>query len=141
MKKRLQNSVPLGAMRPYQSTEEALVDRISLVLQTRPGQIPWRPEFGCQLEEMLGAQASGSQVVQARYAIQQALGRFLPDIEVAGVRVRVVPMEGSRDRFKLAEIPIAERALVGAGAGAVLQVDVDIETDAGILTIQALVEN
>ena len=129
MKKRLQNSVPLGAMRPYQSTEEALVDRISLVLQTRPGQIPWRPEFGCQLEEMLGAQASGSQ------------GRFLPDIEVAGVRVRVIPMEGSRDRFKLAEIPVAERALVGAGAGAVLQVDVDIETDAGILTIQALVEN
>ncbi len=141
MSKRLQNSVPLGAMRPYQSREEALIDRISLVLQTRPGQIPWRPEFGCQLEGMLGAQASGAQVVQARYAVEQALGQFLPDVDVAAVRVRAVPIQGSRDRFKLAEIPVAERALVGAGAGAVLQVDVDIETDAGILTIQALVEN
>lgn len=141
MKKRLQNSVPLGALRPYQSKEESLIDRISLVLQTRPGQIPWRPEFGCQLDGMLGAQASGGQVVQARYAVEQALGQFLPDVAVADVRVRAIPIEGSRDRFKLAEIPIAERALVGAGAGAVLQVDVDIETDAGILTIQALVEN
>ncbi|MED5373157.1 MAG: GPW/gp25 family protein [Myxococcota bacterium] len=138
---RLQNSVPLGVLRPHQSEEEALVDRIRMVLQTRPGQIPWRPEFGCNLEGMLGAQASKASVVQARYEVQRALSRFLPDVEVAGVRVNAVPQSGSRDRFHLPEIPVAERALVGTGAAAVLQVDVDIQTDAGILTIQALVDN
>jgi phage baseplate assembly protein W len=136
----LHPAIPLGVPRPWQTPEQELIQRITLILQTRPGEIPWRPDFGCDLEGFLGAQASDGTLARAKWEVQQALSRWMEDTPVADVRVTSKRISGSRDRFRQAEIPTAERALVGTGVTAVLRIDVDLETDAGILTVQAVVE-
>ena len=140
MSQTLHPSITLGSLRPYMDPEAALSTKIRMILETSPGQVPWRPEFGCDLRGLIGQQANENTLVKARYAVQTALARWLPDVTVNSVNVNLVRDYTSADQFRSPEIPIGERALVGSGPLAAVRIDVELETPDGLMTVSAVVE-
>ena len=130
----------LGERRPYLSSEEALAARIRMVLETRPGQVPWRPDFGCDLASLVGQPATAQRLNEARWRIEEAIRRWIPDAEVlrckVGVSSDAVPLGNRRPRG----VPVAESALMSLGKQAVLEIELDVKTDMGPVAVQAVVE-
>ena len=130
----------LGERRPYLSAEEALAARIRMVLETRPGQVPWQSDFGCDLAALVGQPATAQRLNEARWRIEEAVRRWVPDAEVLRCHVRVsadgAPMGQRRPR----DVPLAESALMSLGKQAVLEVELDVKTDLGPVAVQAVVE-
>jgi phage baseplate assembly protein W len=136
----LHPSITLGSLRPWMDPEAALSTKIRMILETRPGQVPWRPDFGCDLRGLVGRQANDETLVKARYAVQTALSRWLPDVDVNSVNVNLVRNAQSADQFRQPEIPIGERALVGSGPLAAVRIDVELDTPDGLMTVSAVVD-
>ena len=139
MRRILHPSLALGAHRPYLTTQEALVTRIQLVLETRPGQIPWDPEFGCDLTSLLGHAATPQRVSEARFRVESAVRKWLPGMELKDCRVNAVTNLGTVGAHRERQIPVAESALVSLGTEARLEVELDIETEAGMMSVEAAV--
>ncbi len=140
MNRTLHSAVPLGSLRPWVSPEEALSAKIRMILETRPGQLPWRPDFGCDLRGLIGRQANDETLVKARYEVQTALSRWLPDVDVQSVNIALDSSGPGADQFRHPEIPIGERALVGSGPLAAVRIDVELETPDGLMNISAVVD-
>lgn len=140
MSQTLHPAVALGSLRPWSTPEEALSVKIRMILETRPGQLPWRPDFGCDLRGLIGRQANDETLVKARYAVQTALSRWLPDIDVKSVNVALDRSGLNPEEFHRPEIPIGERALVGSGPLAAVRIDVELETPDGLMSISAVVD-
>jgi len=122
------SALTLGTRQRRLSPDALLADRIRMVLETRPGQLPYRPEFGCALDDVVGQMASSEAVAQAEAAVSEALERWLPEVEVSAVTVRVVPTGATQGELRFPEIPIAERALLALGTQADLEVGVEIRS-------------
>ena len=140
MSQTLHPAVTLGSLRPWITPEEALSVKIRMILETRPGQLPWRPEFGCDLRGLIGRQANDETLVKARYAVQTALSRWLPGVDVKSVDVALDRSGLNPEEFRRPEIPIGERALVGSGPLAAVRIDVELETPDGLMSISAVVD-
>ena len=140
MKRILHPSLALGAHHPYLSPQEALVTRIQLVLETRPGQVPWAPEFGCDLTMLLGRAATPQRINEARFRVESAVRKWLPGMELKDCRVNAVTNLGTSSTHRDRQIPVAESALVALGTEARLEVELDIETEAGMMSVEAAVE-
>ncbi|MFT4976222.1 MAG: phage baseplate assembly protein W [Myxococcota bacterium] len=140
MKKLLHPSLALGAHKPYMSPEEGLVTRIQIVMETRPQQLPWNPEFGCDLSSLLGHAATPQRINEARFRIEGAVRKWLPGMELKDCRVNAVTNLGTVGAHRERQIPIAESALVALGTEARLEVELDIETEAGIMSVEAAIE-
>jgi len=115
------------------------IARIRSILETRPGTVPWRPEFGVDLASLVGSALTRTQLDRVRAAVEAALARWAPDIEVIGCEVHAVTAfgggAGGRDRT----IPLAEGALVRLGTQASLRVDLSLRTDEGELNLSATI--
>jgi phage baseplate assembly protein W len=60
MKPLLDPAVPLG---PAAATrQDDVPTRVRMVLGTRPGQLPWRPTFGCDLDRFVGQPVTTSRL-------------------------------------------------------------------------------
>jgi phage baseplate assembly protein W len=107
--------------------DEALAQRIQLVLATRPGDLPWKPEFGTDLAQLVGNPVSGWTHAQAKHAIRGALAQWVPEAGVESIRVstQVRPSPGFQP------VGPIERALVPAGMQATIIIDLVIETEDG----------
>jgi len=135
----LDPALPLAPWSPRLSPLEALGARVECLLSTRPGTLPWEPEFGCDLDDLVGAPATTQRLHDARWRIQQAIARWLPDLRVARCEVVAVSQEdGSPGAPR--QMPLAEGALMALGVRAALEIDLDIETPAGPITVQAFVQ-
>ncbi len=128
MKTGLSCALPLGNRPRRLSDDDALAERVRMVLETRPGSMPFRPDFGCELDEVVGEMATAQAVSRAKAAVSSALATWLPDVEVAAVTVRVVPRGATYGELRLPEIPIAERALLALGTQADLEIGVELRT-------------
>lgn len=129
-------ALPLGRPPRAASEEDTLALRVQRLLETRPGTIPWEPDFGCALDDLVGAAATGIRLNEARWRVHQALARWLPDLRVARCEVRAVRLEGwtgadQRPR----EIPLAEAAMLSLGVQAAIEVDLDLESPYGPLAV------
>ena len=60
MKRILHPSLTLGARQPMLSKRESTLARLDMVLHSRVGDIPWRPEFGCDVTGLIGEPATPS---------------------------------------------------------------------------------
>lgn len=140
MKKLLHPSLALGAHRPYMSHENGLITRIQIVLETRPQQLPWDPEFGCDLTNLIGQAATPQRINEARFRVESAVRKWLPGMELKDCRVNPVTSLGSVSTHRERAIPVAESALVALGTEARLEVELDIETEAGVMSVEASVE-
>ncbi len=130
-------ALPLSPRRARLSPEEALAAQIRMVLETLPGQLPWRPDFGCSLSDLVGQPATGQALSRARVHIEEALRRWLPEVTVARCQVRVVTRLGAPERPR--EVPLAEAAIIPLGTHAELAIDLDLETALGAVALQALI--
>ena len=133
-------SLPLGRRSPYLDSEQALASRIRTVLETRPGRIPWRPTFGCDLSGLVGQPATVQRLNEARWRVEEALRRWIPEANVIRCQVRVVNYTDPGTLRGYHHVPLAESALLSLGIEAGLEVLIDVETPAGAIAVQAMVE-
>ncbi len=75
-----------------QDIEEA----IRMILGTPKGQRPLRPEFGCQIYDLLFAPNDANTAGLAVYYVEQALGMWEPRIRVIEVRAQLDPQAPER---------------------------------------------
>jgi phage baseplate assembly protein W len=133
-------ALTLGDRRPFLAGEDALAWRVRTVLETRPGDVPWRPDFGCDLSSLVGQPATIQRVNEARWRVEEAIRRWIPEAGVVRCDVRVVVFdEGGRGRHPRT-VPLAESALMSLGSQAALEVELDVETEAGPVSIEAVFE-
>ena len=115
--------------------------RVQLVLETRPSQLPWNPEFGCDLSHLLGKAATPQRVNEAQFRVEGAVRRWLPEMTLNDCRVNTRSFDVSTvQSHREGSIPVAESALVSLGTQAKLEVELDIETEAGEMSLEAEVE-
>lgn len=126
----LDPAVPLGSLRPEIDGLAALEARLRLVLETRPGRLPWRPDFGCDLEFLIGEPASPQNLARAEFHVQQALARWLPDVTTRRLTVTAQPIAAGPTGSS-PTAPPGEGALVSLGTQAVLVVRLELSTNWG----------
>lgn len=132
----LRPDAPLRAARPWLSAEEELIQRVRLVLETRPGQLPWRPDFGCDLEPLVGQPATSGHLRELQWRVEQALARWLPELTVERCVVRVVPQDLGAEG-PLPGTPTAEGAVLGLGTQADVSLQLDLSGPEGALSLHA----
>lgn len=131
-------TLPLYAHDAWQGWEQSWIDRIRLVLETRPGTLPWRPEFGCDLDSLVGHPATAARISAGRWQIEQALRRWLPELTVARCTISVLRVEpNSLGAAYTIPVPVAEAALLQPGASASLEIGLELETPDGLLSLHA----
>jgi phage baseplate assembly protein W len=69
------------------SGETEIRESIRLILGTAYGERPMRPEFGCRIHDHVFGPATSATAGQIAYDVREALERWEPRIEVAGVAV------------------------------------------------------
>jgi phage baseplate assembly protein W len=67
--------------------EREIEQAIRLILGTACGERPMRPEFGCRIHDHVFGPATSATAGQIAYDVREALERWEPRIEVAGVAV------------------------------------------------------
>ena len=67
--------------------EREIEQAIRLILGTACGERPMRPEFGCRIHDHVFGPATSATAGQIAYDVRDALERWEPRIEVAGVAV------------------------------------------------------
>jgi phage baseplate assembly protein W len=133
-------SIPMGVDDPWLRYERAMAIRVRMVLETRPGQIPWRPNFGCDLQSLVGEAAGPQLINQARWKVESALKRWIPDATIDQVSVNVVVSPQMDKMSSHREVPTAEAALLTVGIQAALQVDVELTGPHGPMAVSATIE-
>ena len=120
-------SIPLGTTRVWLGDEHALAARVRMVLETRPGRLPWRPTFGCDLGGLVGFPVA--QLIKA------AIGDWIPDAEVVSVDVRAVPLSGGHALSAERTVPAAEAALLLLGVQASLEAVIELVGPSGPVSL------
>ncbi len=110
---------------------DAWVERLQILLSTRPGQLPWRPTFGVDLDWLVGQPLNGVNLSLLQWRVQSAVAEWLPQLDVRKLDVKVVSdyerARNGRDRT----VPIAESALLPYGAGGVVEISLDVVSPEG----------
>jgi hypothetical protein len=117
---------------------ETLVERARLILETRPGTMPWAPRIGVDLDDLAQGAASPGRMARARNTLEDALRAGLPEGALQDVEVRVADVEAATAAG--APIPFAERALASAGARATLEVRVRLRCRGTTVTLASRME-
>jgi len=134
-KKILHPSLTLGARKPFLSQKESSLTRLNMVLHTREGDIPWKPEFGCDLTRLVGEPATPEKIDETRNIIEGSIERWIPDVQINDCQIQLVSTDGYANIYRDASIPIAESALVAMGTEAGLELRLDIEIDEEVIEI------
>lgn len=135
MKRILHPSLTLGARQPLLSQRESTLARLDMVLHSRVGDIPWRPEFGCDVTGLIGEPATPSRVQQTRALVEQTIQEWLPDVTVNDCSVQLVHAGGVANTHREAGIPVAESALVAMGTESNLELKLDIEVENEVMEV------
>jgi len=136
----LHPALPLGIGDSRLDEDSSSIERIQMVLGTRKGTIPWRPEFGCEIDRLVGEPATQSRIDQARRGVRRAMTEWLPDITVKDCTVQLVQSDGPTGGERYREIPLAESALLSLGTQVSLEVQMDVETPGSQMSLQAVLE-
>lgn len=117
---------PLGVGQTLRDAASALEQRVRLVLETRPGDLPWRPDFGCDLGGLVGQPATAARLQDLRWRVEAALRRWIPDARVRSCRVRLLREEplGAPD-----PLPTAEAALLRLGPQCAVEIDLQLQVE------------
>lgn len=138
MKPLLDPAVPLG---PAAATrQDDVPTRVRMVLGTRPGQLPWRPAFGCDLDRFVGQPLTTSRLEEMAEVVRDAISRHMPEVDVIDCGVRVETRWGAPSDAERRAVPIGEAALVRFGVQAALQIELQLQTESGPIAIQATID-
>lgn len=78
------------------SDEEAVRQSIWLILSTAPGERVARPDFGCAIHDLVFGLAGPKLEGDVVRAVESALGRWEPRIDVLRVEARAAPDDEAR---------------------------------------------
>jgi uncharacterized protein len=88
-------SYPLGVSATggiaLSSGDDEISESIRLILGTAPGERPMRPEFGCGIHDLVFSSVDTSFAGLISVAVNAALARWEPRIEVGDVKVTLDP--------------------------------------------------
>ncbi len=76
--------------------ERDIEEAIRIILLTPKGQRPMRPEFGCQIHDLIFAPNDAATAGLASYYVEQALGMWEPRINVLEVNAHPDPEDSGR---------------------------------------------
>jgi len=76
--------------------EAEIEQAILIILRTAPGQRVMRPEFGCELHDLVFMPNNSATAGRVKRAVRQALGRWEPRINVLDVDVNPDPEDTAR---------------------------------------------
>jgi uncharacterized protein len=76
--------------------ERDIEEAIHIILLTPRGQRVMRPEFGCQIHDLLFAANDATTAGLAAYYVEEALGMWEPRIQVLNVTARPDPLDPGR---------------------------------------------
>ena len=65
--------------------EEDIDQALALILSTAPGERPMRPEFGCELHDLVFDAIDAATIGRMETAVRTALDRWEPRVEVTAV--------------------------------------------------------
>jgi phage baseplate assembly protein W len=130
-------AVPIDGRRPILDGADALIARLRMVLETRPGRVPWRPEFGCDLAGLVGEPASPQNLAQASFLVERALARWIPEVGVVSCTCTAEIAPGSTPGEGNA--PAGEGALLSLGSQAQLRIHLLVRSAAGPLQVDATI--
>jgi Bacteriophage baseplate protein W len=65
--------------------EEDIAQAIEVILSTAPGERPTRPEFGCEVHDLVFDMIDAAMVGKVDVAVRDALARWEPRIEVTEI--------------------------------------------------------
>jgi phage baseplate assembly protein W len=120
------------------SSDARVVTEIRAALETRPGELPWAPGFGCDLQQYVGRPATAPVIAEIRWRITEAMRRQVPSATVRHVDIEVARLEEGRiARYE--GVPLAESALLGLGSLAALVIRIDLATEQGARTIRTTI--
>ena len=128
-------SLTLGSRKPYLTRTEESLTRIDMILKSRPGQLPWNPDFGCDLTNLVGESATEERISYTRDQVAFALGEWLPSATVQNCDVHLVTGQGEVVSYRDHSVPVAESALVALGTDARLELKLDIEVENEIIEL------
>lgn len=140
MKQLLHPSLVLGARRPCMPHRVGLNKPLQISLEMRQQQFPWNLEFGCALTSLMAQAATPQRINEANFRVESSVRKQLPGMEQQDCRVNHVTNFGSFSTHRKYAIPVAESELVALGIEARLVVELDIQTEAGIMSVEATVE-
>ena len=135
MKKILHPSLTLGSRKPFLSQRESALARLDMILQTREGDVPWSPRFGCDVTGLIGEPATPDKINETRAIVENTIQRWLPGATVNKCQVQLVSLGGYANTYRDVSIPVAESALVAMGTEAGLELKIDLEFDQEILEV------
>jgi phage baseplate assembly protein W len=115
---------------------EVYADRVRMVLETQPGTLPWRPDFGCDLDGLVGAAMTPGWISEAEGRVRVAVQRWLPGVRVRRCDLQVRTTQGVRHEGRLRTLPVAEASVLPYGADASLEIHLDLDTPSGPLSLQ-----
>lgn len=133
----LRPSARFGVPQPWAEGEQAVIERVRLVLETRPGRLPWRPEFGCNLDDFVGQPATAGRLREIQWRVEAALCRWIPGLRVERCEVRVNPSEPMLGGDASGGAPLAEAVMLSLGSQADLELQLDLLTPEGPVSLQA----
>ncbi|HEV8561806.1 MAG TPA: GPW/gp25 family protein [Actinophytocola sp.] len=67
--------------------DREIIESITLILGTAPGERPMRPEFGCAIHDLVFAPADAATAGQIAYEVRTSLERWEPRVELTDVVV------------------------------------------------------
>lgn len=111
-----------------------LAERVRLILETRPGKVPWRQDLGCDLDRIVGKTLTPERLSDAQWRIQAALEDFLPGVSVSRIDIHVRSDLGADMSSR--RLPVAEASLVPYGSHSALEIDLELQTRGGPVRLQ-----
>ena len=129
-------SVPVGAgPAAWRTDESALMQRVELILSTPQGSLPWRPEFGCAIWRLVGQPATAQHLAEARWSIEEAIARWVPEIEVERCDLTLVldRTGGDAALVRTSGLSPIESGLLHLGVEGILQIDLTLKARKGMI--------
>ncbi len=120
------SGAPLGAGQALCPARATLGERVRLVLETRPGDLPWRPDFGCDLGGLVGQPATAARLQDLRWRVEAALRRWIPDARVQVCRVRLLRDEPQGSAEAISQ---AESALLRLGPQCAVELELQLQVE------------
>lgn len=111
----------------------AWVEKLGILLSSRPGQLPWRPRFGVDLEWLVGQPLNAVNLSLLEWRVKSAISEWLPQLALRRITVRVVSDYQRAQHVRDRTVPVAESALLPYGAGGTVEIQLEVMSPEGPL--------
>ncbi|MEC8379824.1 MAG: GPW/gp25 family protein [Myxococcota bacterium] len=133
-------SLTLGARKPYLNRLDSTMGRLSILLHTPQGHLPWEPKFGCDFDQSIGRPATDELQNQISSSVRHSVSRWIPDTKINRCDVILQNATLNVREHREPTIPLAESALAILGTDVHAQVALEVEVDGEIIEMSTALD-